>query len=78
MDRSKGKSYRQCDRNNEAKKFLQADGTVLEPSDVPGLVISVASIEMQPATSIDRFPTIVNTPTTHTNITSGKSAGLRG
>lgn len=55
---------------------FQADGTVVDPSDVPDLVVSVISIEMQPATSIDQFPTVVNPPTTHTDVTSGKSAGL--
>ena len=56
----------------------KADGTVVDPSDVPDLIVSVVSIEMQPATSPDSFPTVVNTPTTHTNVTSGKSAGLQG
>jgi hypothetical protein len=55
---------------------FQADGTVVDASDVPDLVISVISVEMQPATSIDQFPTVVNEPTTHTDVTAGKSAGL--
>lgn len=54
----------------------QADGTVVNASDVPDLVVSVISIDVKPASSIDQFPTVVNPPTTHTDVTAGKSAGL--
>ncbi|KAF1983552.1 Di-copper centre-containing protein [Aulographum hederae CBS 113979] len=52
-----------------------ADGKEIPRDKLPGLKISVASIKVEPATSVDTFPLWTGKWTVHTDITDGRPGG---
>lgn len=57
-------------------KVQASNGTVLDESKIPNLLISVASAEVEPAKAEDQFPKRKGIMDLHIDITSGKGAGL--
>ncbi|KAL9079513.1 MAG: hypothetical protein Q9157_001625 [Trypethelium eluteriae] len=62
-------------RQNLSWRVMKADGCVVSSNDVPRLTVGVVSADVQPAPTMDRFPTW-GPFTSHPNITEGMAGGL--
>lgn len=62
------------DGHDEADLELQFDGTPINAGDVADLTVTVVSAEVEPAASIDQFPSWSNFEKL-TRITPGKPGG---
>ncbi|KAF2101936.1 Di-copper centre-containing protein [Rhizodiscina lignyota] len=63
-------------QKNLSWQVKASNGTILDASNIPNLLVSVASSEIEPATADDDFPKRKGAMSIHTAVTSGKGAGL--
>ncbi|KAF2664571.1 Di-copper centre-containing protein [Microthyrium microscopicum] len=64
-------------QDNISWRIRMGDYSDIPAANVPNLLVSLASIEVEPATSPDAFPTHVGDWTVYTSVTADKVGGLK-